>query len=297
MTIVLKDFQVELGGVVIGHGTRVPMAEIEGLGRAPVRGDVVPRPGADGAWAGTDWYEARTIRIDCGIRTPGDPAAGVAILSDLQELADAPEARTTPGAVMPLRIQWPGRETRVLFGRLRRVDPSWENAAVGWIPLDIEFVAVDPRFYADSTSALTLSLSAKGLGGLKAPLVAPLNTGVSLPDERRGWVRNGGTLAAWPSLRITGPCIDPRIYMPKTGQLLQLSVSLTTGEYIEIETRPGTRWALRNGAENVAAGMSTDSRLDRFQIPVGSTELWWTARGYSSASRLSVTWRAAFKSL
>lgn len=51
---VLKDFQLELGGVVIGHGTWVPIAEIEGLGRAPVRGDVVPRPGADGAWAGIE---------------------------------------------------------------------------------------------------------------------------------------------------------------------------------------------------------------------------------------------------
>ncbi|MEV6678574.1 hypothetical protein AB0N09_17195 [Streptomyces erythrochromogenes] len=293
MSTALKDFQIELGGIVIGHGTSIPIAEVEGLGRAAVRGELVSRPGADGVWAGADWYDARTIRIDCAIKTPGDPAAARQILADLQEAADAAAVRTAPGATMPLRIKWPGSPTRVVFGRLRRLEPSWEQAAFGWIPLDVEFAATDPRFYEDTVSSLTLSLSSRGLGGLKAPLVAPLNTGTSVPNERRGMVRNDGRMPAWPTIRITGPVISPRIYMPKTGALLELGVSLTTGERIDIETRPGTRWALRNGSENVATSLSGASRLDGFQIPPGSTELWWTARGYSSASRLAVTWRSA----
>lgn len=293
MSTALKDFQVELGGVVIGHGTSIPIAEVEGLGRAPVRGELVSRPGADGAWAGSDWYDARTVRIDCAIKTPGDPAAARQILADLHEAADAASVRTAPGATMPLRIKWPGSPTRVLFGRLRRLEPSWEQAAFGWVPLDVEFAATDPRFYDDTVSSLTLSLSSRGLGGLKAPLVAPLNTGTSVPNERRGMVRNDGDMPAWPTIRITGPVISPRIYMPKTGALLELAVSLATGERLDIETRPGTRWALRNGSENVASSLSGASRLDGFQIPPGSTELWWTARGYSSASRLAVTWRGA----
>ncbi|MGP3685822.1 hypothetical protein ACTVZO_14100 [Streptomyces sp. IBSNAI002] len=292
MSAALKDFQVELGGVVLGHDTSIPIAEVEGLGRAPVRGELVSRPGSDGFWAGSDWYDARTVRIDCAIKTPGDPAAARQILADLQEAADAAAVRTAPGATMPLRIKWPGSPTRVLFGRLRRLEPSWEQAAFGWVPLDVEFAA-DPRFYGDTVSSLTLSLSSRGLGGLKAPLVAPLNTGTSVPNERRGMVRNDGDMPAWPTIRITGPVISPRIYMPKTGALLELAVSLATGERIDIETRPGTRWALRNGSENVATSLSGASRLDGFQIPPGSTELWWTARGYSSASRLSVTWRSA----
>ncbi|WKV74150.1 phage tail family protein [Streptomyces sp. PCS3-D2] len=293
MSTALKDFQIEIGGVVLGHGTSIPIAEVEGLGRAPVRGELVPRPGADGAWAGSDWYDARTVRIDCAIKTPGDPAAARQILADLQEAADAASVRTAPGANMPLRIKWPGSPTRVLFGRLRRLEPSWEQAAFGWVPLDVEFAATDPYFHGDTVSALTLSLSSRGLGGLKAPVKAPVNTGTSVPQERRGMVRNDGDMPAWPTIRITGPVISPRIYMPKTGALLELGVSLATGERIDIETRPGTRWALRNGSENVASSLSGDSRLDGFQIPTGSTELWWTARGYSSASRLAVTWRSA----
>ncbi|MGW1625794.1 hypothetical protein [Streptomyces sp. NPDC002172] len=92
-------------------------------------------------------------------------------------------------------------------------------------------------------------------------------------------------------------CTNPRIRHEDTGQVLELALSLTVGEWIDIETRPGTRWVLKNGTSSVATALSATSRLDTFTIPVGSSELWWTARDYTNATRLAVTWRAAYAAL
>lgn len=294
----LAEWQIEIAGVLIGAGSDIPVSEVEGLGFPELRTQEVENPAGDGAFPGIDLYSARTIRIEAAIRTAGDPSTALDTLGRLHRAADNPAVRTDPGAQTVLRLRWPGRTTRRLYGRLRRVEAaSTAKALHGWIPLDIEFAALDPRFHADEPSALTLALSADGLGGFRAPLVAPLTTGVAIPDERRGRLHNEGDLPAWPSIRITGPCSNPRIRHVQTGRVLELAVSLASGEYIDVETRPGTRWALRNSTGNLTPALSVASRLDTFTIPPGSSELWWTARNYTGATRLTVTWRAAYAAL
>lgn len=294
----LADWQIELAGVLLGPGTDILVGEVEGLGAPDLRTQDVENPVDDGAFAGVDLYGPRTIHIEAGIRTPANPARALDLLAQLQRAANDPTVRRTAGADAVLRLRWPGRTTRRLYGRLRRVEAaSTATTLHGWIPLDIEFAALDPRFHADDASTLTLALSADGLGGFRAPLVAPLTTGVAFPDERRGWMTNDGDLPAWPSLRITGPCANPRIRLVESGQVIELAVALGSGQHIDIETRPGTRWALRDGTGNLAPALSPASRLDTFTIPPGTSELWWTARDYTNATRLAVTWRAAYAAL
>ncbi|MEV0735430.1 hypothetical protein AB0I51_05570 [Streptomyces sp. NPDC050549] len=294
----LVDWQIELAGVLLGPGTDILVGEVEGLGAPDLRTQDVENPVDDGAFAGVDLYGPRTIRIEAGIRTPANPARALDLLAQLQRAANDFTVRRTAGADAVLRLRWPGRTTRRLYGRLRRVEAtSTANALHGWIPLDIEFAALDPRFHADDASALTLALSVDGLGGFRAPLVAPLTTGVAVPDERRGWMTNDGDLPAWPALRITGPCANPRIRHVESGQVIELAVALGSGQHIDIETRPGTRWALRDGTGNLAPALSPASRLDTFTIPPGTSELWWTARDYTNSTRLAVTWRAAYAAL
>ncbi|MGC9539977.1 phage distal tail protein [Streptomyces sp. UG1] len=298
MTDELADWQIEIAGVLLGPRTDVPVSEVEGLGIPTLRTQDVDNPAGDGAFPGVDLYGARTIRIEAGIRTTGNPAAALNALARLHRAADDPSVRTDAGAQTVLRLRWPGRATRRLYGRLRRLEATSTAKTVhGWIPLDLEFAALDPRFHADDASALTLALSADGLGGFRAPLVAPLTTGVAIPDERRGWVRNDGDLPAWPSLRITGPCTNPRIRHVESGRVIEMAVALKTGEHIDIETRPGTRWVLKDGTGNLAPTLSAASRLHAFTIPPGTSEIWWTARSYTNTTRLTVTWRAAYAAL
>lgn len=84
------------------------------------------------------------------------------------------------------------------------------QAVYGWIPVTLDFAAMDPRWHADDPQSLVLPLDVSDDSqGFKGPLVGPITTGVSHPSERPGWVLNGGDLPAWPTLRIDGPVQIP----------------------------------------------------------------------------------------
>ncbi|MFH9227664.1 phage distal tail protein [Streptomyces lydicus] len=295
----LSEWQIDFGGVLIGHKTAVSISDVEGLGAAELRTQDVLNPADDGAFPGVDLYAPRTVRIEAGIRTAGDPAAALDKLAEIEAVAANASIRRTAGALAQLRLRWPGRGTRVLFGRIRRAEAvSTSQAIHGWIPLDLEFTALDPRLHDDEISSVTLPLDISNTTeGFTAPLAAPITTGIATPETRPGWVINDGNTGAWPSIRISGPVANPRILHVDSGRVLDLDVALGVGERIDIETRPGTRWVLRNGSGNAASALSGASRLDLFQIPPGRNEIRWTATDYTNTTRLTVSWRSAWTAL
>jgi hypothetical protein len=170
------------------------------------------------------------------------------------------------------------------------------QAVYGWIPVTLEFAATDPRWHGEPEQQETLPLSHDGNTGFTAPVTAPITTGVADPTERKGWVTNAGDLPAWPSLTIKGPVVNPRIWITETGRVLDLSLTLGDSDTLQIDTRPGTRWVLRNGG-NAAYALSAESRLDLFQIPPGTSEVRWVGADYTNSTRLAVSWRHAYTAL
>lgn len=305
--IELAPWQYEIGGVVLGNGTRIPVGNVEGLGSPATRPQDADNPTGDGTFPGQDFYGPRTIRIEAGIKTPGDPIAAADLLARLELTFDTPEARTRPEGRAVLRARWPGHNTRRLYGRLRRAEATSSTTAInGWIPLDIEFAATDPRWYADLLSTVTLGLDqtvTRTSGdrtvdqSLCPPARASRDPDHKPGDDRPGWITNHGNVASWPSIRIHGPVTNPRIWNTVSGRVLELGLSLRAGEWVEMETRPGTCWALRNGTVNVANDLTPQSRLDKFVIPRGRSEIGWSADDLTGTARLEVTWRSAYTAL
>ncbi|WP_326737041.1 phage distal tail protein [Streptomyces sp. NBC_01022] len=296
----LGDYQFDVGGgLVLGSGTLMPVGEVSGLGAPELRTADVDNPTGDGGFPGVDLFGTRTVSIEAGIRTPDDPAAALNLLARVQQATGSDTTRRTAGALAVLRAKLPGREARRLYGRWRRVETATMAQAVhGWIPFTVDFAATDPRWHADDAQSLVLSLDiSNDSQGFTAPVVAPITTGVSNPDERPGWVRNDGDLAAWPTVRIDGPVTNPKLWVVETGRYLQLQIGLAAGEYIDIDTRPGTRWVLRNGTGNAAPALTAGSRMDLFQIPPGKSEIRWTATDYTNTCRLTLSWRDAYTAL
>lgn len=299
MATLTQDWQIELAGLLLGPGTPYVISDVTGLGAPELRTQDVDNPVDDGSFPGVDYYGRRVVRIEAAIRTPGDPAAAADALARLHEAAAVNSVRKVAGALSVLRLRWPGRDARRLYGRVRRADAiSTAQTIYGWVPLDIEFAALDPRFHDDVQQSLILPLDiSQNRPGFAAPIKAPITTGVANPATRPGWVTNNGDLPAYPTIRITGPVTNPRVWAVETGRALELSMTLGDGEYVEIDTRPGTRWVLRNGSGNAHSALTAGSRLDLFQIPPGRSELRWTATDYTNTSRLTVTWRDAYTAL
>ncbi|MGW4073760.1 phage distal tail protein [Streptomyces asiaticus] len=306
----LAPWQYEIGGVVLGTGSYVPVGNVEGLGAPAPRSQDADNSNSDGTTPGRDFYGPRPLRFEAGIKTPGDPVKAAEILARLERALDASEARTTPDGRHVLRGRWPGHSTRRMYGRLRRMEAtSTANAVHGWIPLDLEFVGLDnPRWYDDEVSKLTLGLDQAARGhsgdrtvdeamGRAAACSRPADSRHRPADDRPGWVTNHGDMPTYPSLRVHGPVTAPRIWNVDTRRVLELDVSLREGEWVELETRPGTCWALRNGTVSVANDLEPASRLDLFTLPPGRSEIAWSANDASGTARLEVTWRSAYTTL
>lgn len=298
--IELAPFQIDMGGVVIGAGTPVPIGDLQGIGSPPIRAQDQDRTTEDGTDPGEDFYSARSLQIQAGIKTPGDPVRAAALLAALQEAVDNPAARTEPGALAVLRARWPGHQTRRLYGRWRRLEVTSAATAInGWLPLDIEFDAMGPYWHADTLSTLMLSLDQADVlvGDRRAAITEPGPCGAFPPSQRPGWITNAGNAPAWPVLRISGPVTNPRVWNTVTGRALEANVALREGEWIDVETRPGTRWALRNGVTSLANDLTPDSRLDLFSVPPGRSEIRWIGADPTASCRLEVSWRSAYTTL
>ncbi|GAA1353521.1 phage distal tail protein [Streptomyces beijiangensis] len=299
MAALTTDYQADLAGLLLGPGTPYVIGDVVGLGAPELRTQDVDSATEDGTFPGVDYYGARTVRIEAAIRTPGDPAAAFDALARLHEVASTPSVRKTAGALAVLRLRQPGRDVRRLYGRIRRANEvSTSQAIYGWIPVEIEFTATDPRFNDDILQSISLPLDiSQTTQGFKAPLVSPITTGVANPSVRPGWVTNAGDLPAWPTVRITGPVTNPKVWIVETGRALELGITLGVGEWVDIETRPGTRWVLRNGSGNASTALTSASRLDLFTIPPGTSEIRWTATDYTNSARLALSWRDAYTAL
>lgn len=295
----LADWQYDLGGVLMGTGTPIQVLETTGLGRPPVREADVDQPSMDGVFAGPDYYAARQVQIDAAIRIPGDPAACHDVVAALQSSADDPAIRLAGGVTMPLRILRPGRPVKRLDGRLRRVDPEYKQVIHGYVPLDLEFIATDPGFYADDETTTEIPLGWLTGGGFAAPVVAPIfvQSGTTAAD-RPGWATNAGTGNAWPVIRITGPVATVTITHAESGRTLSLpTLNLTAGQWVEIDTRPGYRTVTRENGGNASTLLSPASRIDLFSLPPGQSEMRWTGFDATNTARMRLTWRDAYTAL
>ena len=295
----LADWQYDIGGVLIGKGTTVNVIEVTGLGRPPVRDNDVDQPSMDGQFAGPDYWAGRQIQFDAAIKIPGDPDACHDMVATLQAATDPAAVRMVGGQGLTLRICRPGRPVKSLTVRARKLDPEYKQVIHGYVPLDMEFLAHDPTFYADEDSTTEIPLGWLTGGGFSAPITAPIfvQSGTTAA-VRPGWVTNNGDADAWPIIRITGPCANVSIIHVASGRTLALpTLSLAAGRWIEIDTRPGFRTVTWDNGGNASAYLSPASRIDLFSLPKGTSEMRWTAFDNTNTARMRLTWRDAYIAL
>jgi hypothetical protein len=295
----LIDWQYDLGGVLIGAGTSVNVIETAGLGRPPVRDSDVDQPSMDGQFAGPDYWSGRQIQIDAAIKIPGEADACHDMIATIQAASDPAAVRLVGGAGMTVRIKRPGRPVKRLTARMRKLDPEFKDVRHGYVPLDIELLAHDPTFYADTESVTEIPLGWLTGGGFAAPVVAPIYVqDGTVAADRPGWVTNEGDTDAWPVIRITGPCSNVSVIHADSGRTLSLpTLTLAAGQWVDIDTRPGYRTVTRENGGNASTTLSPSSRIDLFSLPPGQSEMRWTAFDNTNTARMRLTWRDAYIAL
>lgn len=259
------------------------------LGDVDLRVADVDRPRQDGRAFGVDYRTGRTITFDLGVR--GRTAVEVRDrAAELTKAWRADPVRRTPGAVAELRLNYDGRE-RLVYGRPRRFAPDYSDVAVNtFVGAQADFACIDDLFYDTEEETISFSIVPGLGGGLIAPLRSPLTTTAS--SDRSQGVHIASEMPVWPVIRIDGPITNPVVNVG-TVATFEVRLTLAHDEWVEIDTRPWARYALRNGTANVS-GSVRGTRLAQAAIPAGSYEIGFKGTDPTGTASVQLSWRPTY---
>lgn len=275
--------------LVFGDATPIRVTEFD-TGDPELSTADVNLVGEDGTTFGRDTKAGRVITCSVVVNDT-DLTGGRDDWRRLQAAWNAEATRATPAAVLPLRMYLPGSNPVRVFGRPRKSAPSsTAYLRSGVLPLELEFAAVDHRFYADVADSVALDMLPDFGGGLTWPIDWPIDWGT--PAPKRDVLVNVGDTWTWPVITFIGPIANPTLTWTNAGQRIGLTTTLGAGQSVTIDTQPGQRTALYSSGGS-AAGYLTGARLAEFTLAPGPTVASFTGTDLTGTARCVVAWRTA----
>jgi hypothetical protein len=201
-----------------------------------------------------------------------------------------PAQLETPGADVPLRYRYLGRWRRV-YGRPRQVvipttgPLSW----AGRSELEAQFRLSSVLHYDDAEQSVSLTSIPPTVGGLVAPIVAPLTTAKN-SEVAADTVTVGGDTATPLRVIFRGPITDP--WMTVGGVRIALTGRIAAGQTVTVDAR--ARTVLRQDGASVAGMLSRTARMGRLRLPPGTHAVRY---GGTGTARATVAWRNAWRTL
>lgn len=147
----------------------------------------------------------------------------------------------------------------------------------------VPIYAPDPVRYATAGQSVQLTLPQAG-AGQSYPITYPVAYAPNSGGD--AILSNQGDSEVWPTLRIDGPVTNPVIENVTTGEVLSLSITLGTGEWLDI-----------NGRDEIVTLDGTTSRRTAVQagslfptVPSGDSSWQFRSSDTASPAVLTVTY-------
>lgn len=262
-----SDWQVSLGGIVMGKNADWCITKVDGVGLPNVRSTDIDNAFLHGTSALGDFAESRTINIDFSAKFASPQAGWDAV----RQLAGAWQATVSD---QPLRFRMTGDKTLFLIGHPRRLDVNTDAMYRGVVSGSAQFVADDPRFYHSQVTrqATNINIALESDGFCFDPNAFCLDPEVCIPVGETGiiYAENIGNTKVPPIIVVSGDLQDVTISNINTGEWFQWEGDVGNGE---LWVDALSRTAKLDGVE----------RYD--EIAVGS-KFFWLAAGQN---RLNVT--------
>lgn len=235
-------WKITYGGT--GHEFGAVFVEAVQVGSIVYRVDDAEAPRMDGIYFGQDFADPGDIEIRVAVSADGimDPVERRRFVADevarFTKAWDAAEARSKPGTLVELHAG----ELGIFEGRPRGLDWDRTDYASGFLRGRARFirdslVSYPPESEGGGWHSVTLGLVPSQIGGLIAPLKAPLRT--SVESSRAAPVEVAGDADAWPVIELVGP-IQSDAQVECVGRWsLRLNRALSHGQTARLDTRAG----------------------------------------------------------
>lgn len=300
MSTTLREMGFELlpsltaeAGQVFGIGESV---SVDNAGFIPgdddwdVEDEVNPRRG--GVNFGRDTLAGPTHGWNLHVNESDVPTA-LTTLAAFKAAWRALNVRRTPGAILPVRYRINDRYRR-FYGRPRRFSAPPDNMILsGFIPVTVDFQAVDAFFYDDEEQVIILGLQSGSEGGFSFPATFPVSTLPAGDYEQQAVV--GGDAPTYPVVRFTGPVTNPSLGTEDWN--LSLALDIAADDYVEIDLRPWAMTALLNGNGSVAGQLGRRQPLADMVFEPGNHTLLFRGTSDLSTATCTVRWSNAHNSI
>ncbi len=206
----------------------VDVLRVSGLDTAPLRTSTDEHQGMDGTYIDTPFLSSRTIVIEGNLyANPSDP----------DTLLNSLRADYANSAVRPFYIQLPGQTTKFVNcqgGGI--VYDVGMGRRVGMTPVQMTLLAEDPYIYDYPPQRVSVAVPTLSVLGTSFNMSFNVGFGGALPNYG-ATVSNNGTHTAYPLITITGPVTNPVLTDSYSGTSMALSISLSAGDILVIDTR------------------------------------------------------------
>ena len=243
----------------------------------------------DGRTFGRDYLAGATYAWDLLVVDQWQDASQR--MSEFRKTWHSSPVRNVPRAVDELKL-WHGDRVGVVLGRARNYAEDRTKLRKGLGGILCDFAAINDLVYDENYTVHGTQLVESSLGGLSAPLVAPL-VGASSGSSRAGFFTVGGDAVTPAIVRFTGPVSYPRLTIAGRWTV-GINVVLGSDEWVEVDTRPMCRTVLHNGWGSVAGMLTRDTAplADMVLLP-GTHETLFTGIDPTNTATASIRWRNA----
>lgn len=271
------------------------LKKVTGLTGLPsgIRGDLFPRPEADGSVEPANQYLSHKTMIFEGERWGASVNAAWASWDTLSGVL--------LGLVQTQKLlKWRRAGGTVDLQQLVRLSdvqpPVLDSDEQGpFIRFQFAVRADDPLAYDQVSQSASATAPSTSATGMPLPMVFPIPFGISSSGGTCS-VLNGGNAASWPVITVTGPITNPVVGNATTARYLYFDgLTLAVGETLLITTAPNLRAATQAGVSKLGSLRFSDSVWPSASPGVTETwQLYTLAPGTTGATTMQVSWRNAW---
>jgi hypothetical protein len=281
-----------LGVSITFDDTLYGITKLEGIDIAPLAIQEQLAPFQDGTTPIDQLFTFREIDAEGVIACGGNP---LAIYTARRALLAALNPKLGPGTLVYTSD----------FGswQLNDVTPEGQaplfpnrNANDGSQQWLITFHCADPYFYDLKAQSIPLQDT---VGATLFPIVFPASgivlsyySGAGGSAETSDSINNAGDWETPVSIKLYGPCVNPKILNVTTGDYIRVEISMEAGDLLEITTAFGNKSVIYtpSGGVPVSAITLLDLSSTFFQLAVGNNELLLSDDSFSATDSCTVTW-------
>ena len=252
----------------------------EGWSTSPaLRLSLVDRPEREGAFDSPSYRSPRVITLEGSAVAPDRSAK--------EGAKDRLAAVLNDGGPLRLLVVTEPHVTRQVLVRLSS-ETKISDRKNGLFDFSLQMTAPDPVRYSAALNVASCPLPTSS-GGVVFPLTFPLDFGQGASGGSLN-LENRGTAPSWPVWRISGPCTDPVIINPATGEQLGFGLTVQSGEVLVVDS--DARTVLLQSTASRRSFLLPDSEW--FPLRPGSNRIGFRAAQNEPAARLTAEWRHAW---